>query len=47
MSVAAQLTVGAAPDISLEGGTLSFLKVPVGSADTQSLFVTNRGSAPL
>jgi hypothetical protein len=47
VSVSAHLTVGAAPDISLEGGTLSFLKVPVGSADTQSLFVTNRGSAPL
>lgn len=47
VSVAAHLTVGAAPDISVGGGTLSFVKVPVGSADTQSLFVTNRGSAPL
>ncbi len=47
VSVAAHLTVGAAPDISVGGGTLSFVRVPVGSADTQSLFVTNRGSAPL
>ena len=48
VAVAAHLAVGAAPDISLEGGTLSFCKSSmVGSADTQSLFVTNRGSAPL
>ncbi len=47
VSVAARLSVGGAPDIALEGGRLSFLGVPVGSSDTQSLFVTNRGSLPL
>jgi subtilisin family serine protease len=47
VSVAARLTVAGAPDISVEGGTLTFLNVPVGGSDTQSLFVTNRGSLPL
>ncbi|MGH7680364.1 MAG: S8 family serine peptidase [Candidatus Eiseniibacteriota bacterium] len=47
VAVTAHLAVGAASDISLEGGTLTFLNVPVGSSDTQSLFVSNRGSAAL
>ena len=46
-AVAAHLNVGGAPDIQVEGGTLTFLNVPVGSVDTQSLFVANRGVLPL